>query len=409
MFSAVHSDRSGRVVASDYGAAIFDGAATRPFADAVPLPAGAELVTLVDRQAIGFDRSGRPHPLGTSRFAVAAIAPPGSVRTGYPAWTRDGHALPLKPRAYAALAGAPDGSLVVAATPIEVGASFSDPRTDPSLGARVSATLREDPASRLVRQLARCAREYHCRAAASAFFGAGDCALPVAAPANERAPGPVSLIWHADAAPAEPAAFHPTAEEVADFAVRHFARGGVLASFGRACEGEPLLAARLIADATAAIRAKTDKGTVHLETNGSQPAAVRRLVDAGLDSIAIRIASARPDTYDRIHGPRGYRLTDVRASFATAAATSVALSLIVMILPGLTDRDGELDAIAGLAASLPPGGQLLLRDLSADPQPALALVPSSDAPLGIGRALERLRADAPHLRIGTLVRPPARV
>jgi pyruvate-formate lyase-activating enzyme len=405
VFSAVHSDRSGRIVlAADYGAAMFDGAASRTLAGTIPLPAGTEVIALPERDALGLERSGRPRPLGGGRWSVGAILPIGHLRLGLPAYTDDSRHPALRPRAYAAVGADANGELVVAAAVVEPSAVTADGRSAPDLAARMSAALRDRPSNRLVRQLARCAKEYRCRAATNAFVRRHDCALPVAAPTNEHPPAVLLLRDDADASPSEPAAFHPTATEIADVAVDHLESGGLVA-FGRACEGEPLLAARAVEAAIIAIRERTRRGTVHLETNGSSPIALRRLCDAGLDSVAFRIASARAETYDALHRPEGYRFLDVRAAIGEAIGRKIAVAIVLLLLPGLSDRDAELDATLALAHELPDGSTLLLRDLAADPQRALALVPSAGEPAGMDRLLDRLRSDASHLRIATLPRP----
>jgi len=406
VISAVHSDRSGRVVvAADWGAAAFDGNATGPLHEAMPLPAQAMIVPLPGREAEGLDRQGHVRRLGPSRFAVAAVLPPGSLRLALPAYADTPRDEPLVPRAYAAIGADEHGELVVAATALADHAPTAAPS---DLAARVNATLRARAANRELRQLARCARDYACRAAANAFVGRGDCALPVGAPPNERPAGFLALRDDRDAAPTEPAAFHPSAEEIAEVATTHLAAGGTLVAFGRACEGEPLLAAREIEDAIRRIRARDARATIHLETNGSFPVALRRLRAAGVDSIAIRLASARSDTYEALHRPEGYRFSDVRSSLAEAATWNVALSLVVLTLPGLTDRPRELEALVAVAGDIPSGNVLVLRDLAADPRRALALI-AGDAPLGMGIALQRLRTDAAHLTIAATPRPLARV
>jgi len=406
VFSAVHSDRSGRIVlAADYAAAMSDGVSDRPLARAIPVPDSAEVVSLPARDAIGLDRSGRPRQLGGGRLAVGAILPLGYLRTGLPAYAEDPGAAALAPRAYTAVGADANGDLVVSGAVIEptVRADVADLQTT------LNAALREHPSNRLVKQLARCAKEYRCRAAANAFFRAQDCALPVAAPSNERPPGFIALRDAGDASPTEPAAFHPTAAEIADVAVAHIDGGGRLVAFGRACEGEPLLDTRLVEAAIGAIRKRTARGTVHLETNGSLPLALRRSCDAGLDSVTVRIASARSETYDALHRPDGYRFTDVRASIAEAISRKVAVTIALLMLPGLTDREVELDAIVALAGELPNGSALLLRGLAADPQRALRLVRTTDALVGMERALERLRADASHVRVAALPNPTVQV
>jgi pyruvate-formate lyase-activating enzyme len=410
MFSAVHSDRSGRlVVAADYSAAMSDGAQVGPLVRALPLPAGTEVIHLPGRAGLGIDRSGRARELGQGRFGVAAILPIGFLRMSLPAYVDDLGAPPLRPRAYAAVGADSSGQIVVSATALDPDAAAVDGRSAPDLVARITATQRDHPSSRVLRQLARCAKDYRCRGAANAFLGRHDCALPVAAPRNERPPEVLVLHNDADASPTEPAAFRPSPEEIAAAASRHLQGGGTVVAFGRACEGEPLLAVRVVEQAITAIRERTRLGTIHLETNGSSPAALRRLCDAGLDSVAVRVASARAETYEAIHRPDGYRFADVRASIAHAIAGKVSLALRVLAFPGLTDRARELDALVGLAAELPAGGSLILCDLAADPQRALRLAPSAEVVVGMDRMLDRLRTDAAHLRIVALPRALVRL
>ena len=386
-----------------------DGSAIRPLVQASPLPDGADVIHLSGRVGIGLDRAGRARELGQGRFGVAAVLPIGYLRMSLPAYVDDLGAPPLRPRAYAAVGADPSGQLVVSAVALDTEAGAVDGRSAPDLAARITATQREQPSSRVLRQLARCAKDYRCRAAANAFLGRHDCALPVAAPRNERPPDVLVLHDDADASPAEPAAFRPTAPELADAATRHLEGGGTVVAFGRACEGEPLLAIRLVEDAIVAIRERTRLGTIHLETNGSSPVGLRRLCDAGLDSVAVRIVSARAETYEAIHRPDGFRFADVRASLGHAIAGKVSLALRVLTLPGLTDRPRELDALIGLAADLPTGSSLILTDLAADPQRALAVAPSAEAAVGMDKLLDRLHTDAAHLRIVSLPRPLVRL
>ena len=397
------------MVAADYAAAMSHGTSIAPLAHAIRLPARTEVVQLPGRTGVGIDRAGRPRELGAGRFAVGAIVPIGYLRMALPAYTDELDAPSLRPRAYAAVGADADGELVVSAAALDTDAGASDGRAAPDLVMRITATQRDQPSNRVLRQLARCAKDYRCRAAANAFLGRHDCALPIAAPKNERPPEVLVLHDDGDASPTEPAAFRPAPEEVADAAVRHLEGGGTVVSFGRACEGEPLLAIRLVEAAIVAVRARTRRGTIHLETNGSVPIALRRLCECGLDSVAVRMASARSETYEAIHRPDGFRFADVRASIATAIAAKVSLALRVLTLPGLTDRPQELDALVGLAGDLPAGSSLVLCDLAADPQRGLRVAVSAEAAVGMERMLDRLRTDAAHLRIVALPRPLVRL
>ena len=396
------------MVAADYAAAMSDGSSVAPLTHAVRLPAGTEVTPLPGRIGIGLDRSGRARELGAGRFGAGAIVPIGYLRMALPAYEDDPAAPPLKPRAYAAVGADADGELVFSAVALDPEAGAADGRAAPDLGARITATQRDHPSNRVLRQLARCAKDYRCRAAANAFLGRQDCALPIAAPKNERPPELLVLHDDADASPTEPAAFRPTPEELAEVGSRHLDGGGTVVAFGQACEGEPLLAVRLVEAAIVAIRERTRVGTIHLETNGAVPVALRRLCDAGLDSVAVRVASARVETYEAIHRPEGFRFADVRASIAAAITAKVRVALHVLTLPGLTDRARELDALVGLAGDLPAGSSLVLSDLCADPHRALGLAGGAENAVGMDRMLDRLRTDAAHLRIVAQPRPLVR-
>ncbi|MGH2450362.1 MAG: hypothetical protein ACRDGE_03635 [Candidatus Limnocylindria bacterium] len=392
MRSAVHSDRSGRVyVSADYSAAAFDGASLVPLSEALPLPPGAELVP-VPREAEALDRAGRPRGLGRSRWALAALLPRGHTRTLLPAY-RDEGGEDIAPLPYAAVAADAGGELVVAA--LRSGTPDAARPEPAAVEDAVKRALRAWPSSRLVRQLARCAREYGCAGARSALLGRGEAALPMAAPANERPATVLALHSDRDARPAEPATFSPVPDEIADVAAAHLAEGGDAVAFGRACEGEPLLSIRVLEQAVRLIRERTDRGRIVLETNGSSPAALRRAIEAGVDEVVVRLASARAATYELLHGPQGYRWTDVRASLAYAAERRGRLRLALLVLPGLTDRPGEVEALLALLGDL-PGGAIELRDLGADPLRALALAPSTERPVGVRATLVRLAREASH-------------
>ncbi|HEX4743302.1 MAG TPA: radical SAM protein [Candidatus Limnocylindria bacterium] len=389
MFSAVHSDRSGRVyVSADWAACAFDGSRTVELDTAIPLPEGATLVPLA-REAEGLDRQGRARPIGASRWALGAVLPAGYTRTLHPAYRDEGlRESPLAPLPTAAVCADDSGALYVAAVPTAPDLHQRNGGPTEAGTAQGTQGLQARPGNRLARQLARCARDHACAGARSAIRGEGVAALPVSARANESPPAVVAPRARPDASPKEGAAFRPSAAEIAEIALAHFAAGGEAVSFGRACEGEPLTAVRLLEDAIARIRHALPSARVHLETNGSSASALRRLIEAGLGEVTIRLCSARTDTYDALHGPIRYRYTDVRASIGMAREAGARVTLCVLALPGLTDRASELDALAALAGDA--GASVVLRDLGADARRAIALAPKADAPVGMDAAIARL-------------------
>jgi pyruvate-formate lyase-activating enzyme len=404
MYRAVHADRSGRILVADHPALAFDGVRMVPFGQAIPLPPDAEVFP-IEREALASERSGRARRLGAGRLTASALLPPGYLRTLLPAYVDEPGKPDLAPRPYAAVAADENGALVTAATLLER-APERDPASYPKaeVATKVAEGLRAHPGDRLVRQLARCAREYACHGAANAFYGRWECALPIAAPSNERPPTSVAPKRDGEASPTETAAFHPTTDEVAGLAIAHLEGGGTSVGFGRACEGEPLLTGREVEDAIAQIRHRTREGRIHLDTNGSMPGSLRRLRSAGLDSICVRMISARAATYETLHGPDNYRFADVRASLRLAAELRLAVSVLVLVLPGIFDRAEELSEMIAVLSELPSGSALVLRDLHADPLRALARLQSRGfEPLGVSLALERITQEVRHIRVGAFV------
>jgi pyruvate-formate lyase-activating enzyme len=403
VYRAVHADRSGRILIADHPALAFDGVKTLPFPAGIPLPADTPVVA-IEREALASEKSGRPRRLGAGRLAAAAFLAPGYLRTLLPAYVDEPGKADLPPRQYAAVGADEGGALFVAATEIEPPRAPAYVKAE--VAARVGEGLRKHPGDRLVRQLARCAREYACVPAAACFYGRDECALPIAAPTNERPPASVAPKRDGEADPTEVAAFHPTADEIADRAIAHFTAGGTIVSFGQACEGEPLLMARELEEAIAQIRLRTREGTIHLNTNGSAPSGLRRLRSAGLDSIAVRMASARAATYETFHGPDNYRFPDVRAALRLAIELRLAVTIHLLVLPGVFDRPEEVADLLALLGELPAGTTLLVRDLHADPLRALARLHSRGIePIGVAAAIERVRTDAAHVRLAAFVQP----
>jgi hypothetical protein len=404
MYRAVHADRSGRILVADHPALAYDGARTVPFEHAIPLPPDAEIFP-IEREALASERSGRPRRLGAGRLTASALLPAGYLRTLLPAYVDEPGKPDLAPRPYAAVAADEGGALVTAAIQVERDAEHDRagyPKAD--VAAKVAEGLRAHPGDRLVRQLARCAREYGCRGAANAFYGRWECALPIAAAANERPPASVAPKRDGEAEPTETAAFHPTTDEVAGLAIAHLAHGGTSVGFGRACEGEPLLSGREVEDAIAQIRLRTRDGRIHLDTNGSMPGSLRRLRSAGLDSVCVRMISARAATYETLHGPDSYRFADVRASLRLAAELRLAVSVLVLVLPGIFDRTEELSELIAVLSELPNGSALLVRDLHADPLRALGRLQSRGfEPVGVSAALDRIKSEVRHIRVGAFL------
>jgi pyruvate-formate lyase-activating enzyme len=354
--AAVFARADGSVLDLPGARAVADGGRVAPALarDFIPLPRGSVLLTLPGRSALAYDDR---DVVAFDRFdgeevcAVAAALPLGYTRTLLPAFRprHDAPALPLY--GYAAVGWRDDGFCVAAMRTDHLEAWSARTHAASALRRAIRARRAEFPESQLVRQLERCALEYHCYTAQNAFLRQGEAAIPVSPACNARCIGCISE-QEPDAGIAsaqERVRAVPGVREMADLAVAHLERADqAIVSFGQGCEGEPLLAAPRIAAGIRAIRARTARGIIHMNTNASLPAALETLIDAGLTSVRVSLNAARPEVYAAYYRPRGYGFADVVRSLALASERGVAISLNLLTHPGVTDDPEEMEAFGAL-------------------------------------------------------------
>ncbi|HEX29508.1 TPA: radical SAM protein, partial [Candidatus Poribacteria bacterium] len=168
---------------------------------------------------------------------------------------------------------------------------------------------------------------------------------------------------------------------------------------------EPLLQADLIAEAIKRLRSQTDKGTIHLNTNGSIPSSVGKLCDVGLDSIRISLNSARPIFYHRYYKPKGYSFDDVIESMKIAKSHGLFLSINLLVYPGFTDGGDELWALMDLIDEVRPD-MIQLRNLNIDPELYLRSISYRGGPgIGITRFMKAINDEFPEVKFGYFNRP----
>lgn len=374
-----------------------------------PLPQGSLLFHLPDRRPVGWDPRTRRIEVvermgGVEVYAAAVFLPPAHTHLYLAPWKTRRGAKPLPLYAYCAV-GFTD-SFVAPAVRVD-----PDVRQDVALfdedeiEAGAEATLARFKGNRLAEHLVEnCARSYCCPAARNFVLGRWEAPLPTSPACNADCVGCLSLQPGGDVPVTQPRlTFKPDVGEIVDIAVAHLESAPrPVVSFGQGCEGEPLLRAEVIEDAIRQIRARTSRGTVNINTNASRPDAVRRLVDAGLDSIRISINSCRREFYDRYYRPRGYTLDDVAASGAAVSGAGGLVSMNYFMFPGVTDTEEEWTAFEAFVASA--GTHVIqARNLNLDPDLYLsALGLPADAPPGFGIAswMDRVRARWPAMRFG---------
>jgi len=200
----------------------------------------------------------------------------------------------------------------------------------------------------------------------------------------------------------------PSAEEMAEVGAEHLetATGRTMVSFGQGCEGEPLLRWKEIARAIRLTRERTSRGSINVNTNGSMPDALSALAGAGLDAVRISLNSASPDLYSAYYRPVNYTLADVEASMRTAKAKGLYLALNLLVFPGVTDREEEVERLSSLVRRV-KADQVQARSLAMDPDVywEIARDRGGRGPaLGVPALLRALRAARPGLVVGNFAR-----
>lgn len=374
----------------------------------IPLPDGATLAMMPERLATGLDHQGDRHVVKAGRgWALAALLPIGYTRVRLPGYEKTPGAESLPFFGYTAVAGW-RGRIYVAAVRTDnperwLGRNYDSRR----LERLVRQRLETDPENRLLAHHAHCALDYHCPTASNLFLGRWEAACAVSGGCNARCVGCISKQEEEGlVSPQDRLTFTPAEAEIIDAAVTHLesAEDGIF-SFGQGCEGEPLLQYRLIERAIRGVRAQTQRGTININTNASNPHSLARLYAAGLDSLRASTISARRETYDAYYRPIGYTFDHVKKSLMLARDAGVYSSINLLCFPGLIDCEDE---VAALVEFLRETGVRLvqLRNLNIDPEVLWPRVPKPTGnPLGMRTLIETLKRETPDVVIGNFSRP----
>jgi pyruvate-formate lyase-activating enzyme len=376
----------------------------------VHLPKGSQLFTLPGRTPIGWDDEKRAFissekvKLGKREVdctALAAFLPPGYVRTLLPAAQRKPKAPTLPLWAYSSV-GWKNGKFWVTGLLIDSNPHWNSKyfQNEQLLKKHVKIILGKSPPNRLFQQLSRCALEYRCFAAKNVFFQRWECPLPTSPACNAECIGCISL-QPSECCPAsqERIGFVPTVDEVIGVALPHLEKAeDAIVSFGQGCEGEPLMQWQLLERSIRTLREKTDRGTINLNTNGSFPTRVRELCNAGLDSIRVTLSSPHPKYYKRYHRPRGYTFRNVIDSLMVAKEKGVYTSINLLVFPGFTDRETELEGLIELIKRTRLD-LIQMRNLNIDPDLYLDAMGGGEG-IGISKIIEILKKEFPSLQFG---------
>ncbi|MGM9991474.1 MAG: radical SAM protein [Candidatus Bruticola sp.] len=371
-----------------------------------PLPKTAQLQYLPGRFPLAWPvgESTENEPLVCEgAYVLAAQLPSGWTRTLLPAWEVEEGADTLPIFGYTAVFSH-HGELWCAAVPTE-----QNPRWDPcayalpELDSDIKKLEKRFPNNRLLGQLKVCAQEYGCYNAQNIFYGRWEGAAPISPQCNARCRGCISK--QPEGAPPSPQIrlnFTPSVEEIVELGLFHIGRAErPIFTFGQGCEGEPLLQADRAAEAIKIIRQHTDRGTLHMNSNGSLPQKALKLFEAGLNSMRVSMCSAREETYNAYYRPQGYKFSDILQTIELGRSHGVWISINLLLMPGLNDTPTELEALIKMVRRLDVN-MIQLRNLNIDPDWLFAQIElPKEKSLGIPAFIERLQRECPHLRLGS--------
>ena len=366
--------------------------------DLIKLPDSADLMFLPERRAVGF-RRGEFVPL--KGRAVSAILPQGYTRTFLPAFKKISRAKILPLYGYTAVVLYKD-ELHVAALYTDENFKW-DPQNynTPELKKFIRRVKKALPENRIVAQVANCSTEWHCLTAQNLFYRRWECGVPTSPACNANCLGCISLQQsECCPSPQSRIKFVPTVDEIADVGIYHLSHAdeGII-SFGQGCEGEPSLQAENICAAIKKIRATTSCGQININTNAGYTSGIKKIVDAGLNSMRVSIVSARDESYQKYYRA-GYALDAVKNSIRYALEKNVHVSLNLLYMPGFNDRVEEFAAWKNFLTELPVQ-MIQVRNLNYDPDEFFAVMPPSTSEIfGTKKFLRELQKTFPALTIG---------
>lgn len=314
----------------------------------IELPYGSDLFYLPKHKAIGYNEKTGTIEFSKKGYAVAAFIAPAHTQLGLAAWQKELDAPTLPLYAYTAI-GFYGEKFYTTAIRID-----PDTRQDCHLfnqkkvieGTKIF--LKKYPNNRLVKHLVHCATVYYCPAARNYFLNRFEAPLPTSPTCNSRCLGCISYQPKNSGIKATQnrITFVPTPEEIAEIAIDHLnSNPNHVVSFGQGCEGEPLLVADVIAEAIKLIRKKTNAGIININTNGSDPKKIQKLIDSGLDSARISINSFIEENYNRYYRPVNYKLSDVLETIRLLRKNNRWCSINYFVLPGYTNSKAEIEAL----------------------------------------------------------------
>lgn len=385
-----------------------------PAEDWIELPEGGNLYELPGRRGVGIDVKTGEMRLCEKGWAVAAFIPPAHTGLYMSAYETlpDAPTLPLF--CYTAAAWH-DDKFYVTAVRIERDIRQECAGYDDALIQEGTKNLLEAyPHNRLIKHLMEtCCQTYHCPAARNFALGRWECPVPASPACNANCIGCISFQPEEETivSTQDRLTFKPSAEEIVEFTVPHLETAPFpIVSFGQGCEGEPLLMWQTIRESIIEIRKHTSKGSININTNGSNPQAVKALCEVGLNSIRVSTNSARKHIYTPYYRPNNYEFEDIVESLKVVRSFGGWASINYFVFPGMTDSIEEYEALRKLIIDTDLT-MIQWRNFNIDPDWYLGQINVAETGecMGVKQMMELIHEEFPKVKFGYFNPPIERI
>jgi len=380
----------------------------------IELPDGGNLYELPGRKGIGIDVQTGEMRLCEKGWAVAAFIPPAHTSLFLAAFETEKDAPTLPLFCYTAAAWF-NNKTYVAAIRVEKDIRQECAGYDEKeIETGSQWLLQQYPTNRLVKHLMQtCCMTYHCPAARNFSMHRWECPVPASPACNANCFGCVSFQPKEEdiTSPQDRLTFKPTVEEIVEYTVPHLMNAPYpIISFGQGCEGEPLLMWETIEKTIIEIRKHTNRGSININTNGSKPNAVKKLFDAGLNSIRVSINSARNEIYTCYYRPNNYTFEEVVQSLKVANECGGWSSINYFVFPGMTDSAEEYEALRNLIKETNLK-MIQWRNFNIDPDWYLGLISATETQeiIGVKQMMQLIQEEFPTIKFGYFNPPIERI
>ena len=142
-----------------------------------------------------------------------------------------------------------------------------------------------------------------------------------------------------------------------------------------------------------------------MNTNAGNTSGIKKIIDAGIDSLRVSLNSGTDEVYNAYYRPVNYTLDHVRESLRYAADNGVYTYLNLLTFPGINDSTDEIESLLELVHANDVKA-IQIRNLNIDPETMKPIVEQLQGEaVGVPEFLRILEDELPEVAIGNYTKP----